>query len=535
MALSGRNGGSDRETDPDTLLLDGFEEWCAEAYRDELLAPGPEPRVLRSVLGRIFARVRAVGGDYADPTPDLVRIALDAPDEDFELLVSTVGTHLLYLRADGMWRRSERNVQQVFDMQSDMIERRLERTVSFGGELDDAIGAALATPPPESDVLWAVIADRPLVRALGRLIADAAAGATVDAATVAGALGLDADSSLADHWHAAFTRTDAAARWSKWPELPLTRRLAVAEDVLGAALRGLLLDGMDRRTGTEAGLYAAAVSMQLLLPLIAARFGGLSAPELFELTALGIPEASEAERAAVRGEVVRLVSDLTRIGLWTSDADGAVVVEDEVLPFAAAVLTSATAWWPTSTVRTRTAPVVQRSSFPGGTSIRLRLSGAGAVPDELQRVVVLPADASLEALAYAIHGVVKLPPRGVSRFSLVDGTPRYAPRSHLRFFSAPGDEHVTAWEEAQVGALFTEPQAELVYEALRADESWSATVTAVAVAPGDAGGATRPPGEATPPPGEEAASHLTPAQLWAWRRALRDAVSDGDHEQREKR
>lgn len=444
------------------------------------------------ILTDLFERSARVGADLRDPTPELLRWLIrdlarddDLTSDDYAAAALTLPRYLLFLRDAGRWRRSERAVQDCWDVLGWASRRPLGiRTI---GETIDATIAQQLTESPDPSTMLDVATRLPFIVPMRTTLDELARRGELTRDQVAAILGtapdaVDPDILVRALDAAVLMRLDPEsglltpreevtdAGGCPPPSTPLVRRIlsGLVTAVLDRGLeadaaagltrlpRGLativalvagtdesyfLADGDDDEERTtlallgtfvEIGLDGAdderleALACDALADLEAlARFG------LLERTAL--PRGGEALMvpAALRRQVIRAVADRT----------GCVGTEDE-----------APGWQ----------PVDRPSRLAPDAAVDLLVT-LEQMPGVHRRFRVLASE-SLETL----HRFVQLALgwRGMRDHVLcdADGTRRFAAPPMLRSLRADADEAVTDSSAAAIGAVLVTPGSEMLYE-----------------------------------------------------------------------
>lgn len=469
------------------MRLYEYSAWYAEAQQEGRL-PDSMPPVEEAEVGLqlAFERARKAGGDFTDPTPELVRAVLGDRDDTFDVILDAVLCYFLYLRADGLWRRSERNVKLCFDAVDEVADDIENGRTSYGSLIDDALTEALAAPPPSAEVQAQALATRRFATAVGPFLDRVYVQQPVDDSVAAEALGLESESRVAAHWLRALvehkliaqfdTRTFPGPLAGSWPDLDDDARLRSVEAIVSTMLTGLALEVVEPRADLDAEDAAAAFALALVTAVAAERLGRIPLTHLVDIGQDGV---SDAERGAVTQLVSSLIEDLAAIGL-VSFEDGVVGVPAEIFPLAAAAITSAMGWWPDGDGELSWAPVEHPSVLDDESTVVLRTSIDGL--DTTWRRIAVPAGRSLADL----HGLIQSAHAwwDSSRHVIRSAKGEHTAREYLRDFDREGEEQITSADAVAIGAVLVEPGHTVRYRyAPHPGAAWEVTVEVERVLP----------------------------------------------------
>ncbi|WP_134768265.1 hypothetical protein [Nocardioides sp. 1609] len=467
------------------LTVARFEGWYAGADLPE----GPSPRVAGSVLGDLFARAARGGGDLHDPTAELLRwllrdVVRDDIDrgDDYDLVLMTLVRYLLFLRRTEQWRRSERAVQDCWDVTTWGTQPPLGLG-SLGPTVDESIATGLAAVPTAHDVLR-VGAARPFFGFLRATLDALGAGPSLPRSAAARVVGL-ADGSVALHlWVDALHETGLVR--ADGGRQVLEARGEVREaggcpppsaDLVDLVVMGLVRAAVDsafdralRSEGDQRRPLAAAAALAVAL-LAGCDESYLRAEDEDddeESTASVVTQMAAAMLgddaaglAPVTSEVMRTLDALASLGLLDDEVlergSHVLLVPDALRHRVIRTLSDHLGVVGTDDSTVVWAPVDLPSTLPEGAGVELTGVLGGA---EVVRLRV-DASTSLGDLRRVVSLALGRPMERRYVYSRPDGVRRFTGARWLRGFEERDDAEVTDDSAAAVGAVLASAGAEL--------------------------------------------------------------------------
>ncbi|QCW52270.1 hypothetical protein FE634_20890 [Nocardioides dongxiaopingii] len=466
------------------LTVARFEGWYAGADLPE----GPPPRVAGRVLGELFARAQRGGGDLHDPTAellrwllrDVVRDGID-PGDDYDLVLMTLVRYLLFLRRTERWRRSERAVQDCWDVTTWGTQPPLGLG-SLGPTVDESFATGLAAVPSAHDVLGAGAA-RPFLGFLRATLDVLGTGPSLPRSAAARLVGL-ADGTVAlrlwvDALHeTGLVRVDGGGQ-------VLEARGEVRDaggcpppsaDLVDLVVMGLVRAAVDSafdaalRSDDQRRPLAAAAALAVALVAGCDESYLLAEDEddEEESTASVVTQMAEAMLgddaaglAPVTAEVMRTLDALASLGLLDDvvlERGSHVLLVPEALRHRVIrTLSDHLGVVGTDDTAVVWAPVDLPSTLPEGAGVELTAALGGVDVVRLR----VGAATSLGDLHRVVSFALRRPVARRHVYCHVDGVRRFTGTSWLRSFEERDDAEVTDDGAAAVGAVLAEPGAEL--------------------------------------------------------------------------
>lgn len=182
-----------------------FEAWLSAGALEVGLADGPDPATAASALHELFERSERGGADLHDPSAELIRwltrgLARDEDDLDrYDVALMTLTRYLAFLRRHGLWRRSERAVQDCWQAISSATRQPMGLP-TLGPIADRVLAERLARPAPAAAEILATGTTRAFVGPLRATLDEVGRRESVSPADVATLTGFAAGSAALRHW-----------------------------------------------------------------------------------------------------------------------------------------------------------------------------------------------------------------------------------------------------------------------------------------------------------------------------------------------
>ncbi|WP_420114996.1 IS1096 element passenger TnpR family protein [Pseudactinotalea sp.] len=458
-----------------------FEAWMTASERRSQ-DPG-------AALADLFARARRGDADLHDPTPALLSwlirdLARDdtVAAEDYEHAVATLAHYLVFLRAHQLWRRSERAVQECWDVIGWAAAQQPLGLTTLGGLVDETIADQLRTRPSPTELVTRGVRSGyagPLQATLNAL----ARQGSLSRSEIADVAGLEPDSVAHEIWVGALLDAELAhgddtlaptAEVTETggcpPPSSMFMHRVVRSLARAAVLRALVADA-------EAGLALLPRAMGVLVALVAStdvayyaadgeddeEAGTTDLAEMF--VAQAAPDATSEQRAMFEGEVLAALEALTGFGLLETTtlergASAALAPEPFRYPIVEAV-SGLSGVVGTSDESAAWQPVELPFSLAADTAVDLMVMFEHD-PQIWRRLRVLGTQ-TLEQVHRTLQ--IGLGWRDVRAhlFATADGTHRFAPQWLLGSLQGDEDAAVTDSGPVRVGSMLRGGGDELVY------------------------------------------------------------------------
>lgn len=485
-----------------------FEAWLSAGAMEAGTDDGPDPATAARTLHELFERSERGGADLHDPTAELIRwltrgLARDEDDLDrYDVALMTLTRYLAFVRRHGLWRRSERAVQDCWQAVSWGTRQPLGLP-TLGETADGVLADRLGRPAPSAADLLATGTTRAFVAPLRATLDEVARRESVPWADVATATGFASDSATLQHWvrglHlASLVRADRDAGLLT-PDGDV-RDLggcpppsgALIETLVSSLVRAVLESAFD--ADLEDDLFSAPRLMGTLLPLLGALDESIyladpadpddtedSTADVVAMSVASMLDAGEDDEryAALTRDVLAGLESLQRFGVLepTTLPQGqeALVAPEAFRALVARAVADVTGCVGTADDAVAWEPVELRSPVRTDVGFDLLLT-LEHDPQVWRRIRV-----SSGIPVHLLHRVVtaSFGWRGMRRWVVAeaDGTRRFAPSWLLRSLDEDADRAITDASAATLGGVLSGSGDTLHHAYGAAENPWRVRIT----------------------------------------------------------
>ncbi|WP_158600468.1 IS1096 element passenger TnpR family protein [Tessaracoccus antarcticus] len=512
-------------------VVAAFEAWCAASPHPG----GPEPSDAAASLADLFTRSRRGGADLRDPdahllrwlTRDLARHDDVHRDDDSDesdgaqylLAIRTLMGFLLFLRAHGLWRRSERAVLDCWDVFT-WATREPLGVHTLGSLADDILVTGLLIEPAPSDVVDTA-RELPFVPLLRSTLDALASQSPLSRDDLAAITGLQDTPGAVDIWSDCLSMTNLARRDaatdSVMPSIEVRTSggcppvdSVLVRNVVQGLVSAALSWGFDTDTTERPMRTTHPRGSSVLIALVCAcddqmylagdrndaddeettrglvrmfvdkmlGAGHVSSPSVADevlavlcaLTTLGV---LQERRLPLSGEIYLAAPDALRHSLLQRVADftGCIGGPDDT-----------SAWQPIALDYHHAKETVFDLHLHLETGVGEESRPEAATePSTTWRGTLIAASSPIDVLHDAVQALFGW--RGLRPHVFLDsvGTRRFTSPGLLHIFDAPGDERITDQTAVRIGSVLTQPGDEVVYEYGRLQDPWRVRIRLDAV------------------------------------------------------